>query len=83
MATVTITIPDALVPRLRAALRDKFPQYEALADAAAFKAATGHYWQSVLAEYEREVAHAEAVMAAQAAVDTAYVGALDDAAGIG
>jgi hypothetical protein len=83
MATVTITIPDALVPRLRAAIRDKYPQYAKLSDSAAFKAATGDYWRKELATYEREVAHAEAVMAAQAAVDAAYVGALDDAAGIG
>ena len=83
MASVTITIPDVLVPRLRAAIRDKYPQYAELTDSAAFKAATGDHWRAVLAEYEREVAHAEVVMAAQAAVDAAYVGALDDAAGIG
>jgi hypothetical protein len=37
MATVTITVPDAMVPAMVAAVRDQHPEYAALADAAAVK----------------------------------------------
>lgn len=47
MATVSITVPDALVPRLKAAMRATFPQHEALTDAQAFKAVTADYWHGV------------------------------------
>lgn len=40
MANVTIQVPDALVPRLTAALRATYPQHDALSVAAAFKAVT-------------------------------------------
>ena len=74
MASVTITIPDALVPRL-IALRALFPQHAALSDTDTFKAITSDYWRNLLAGYE-----------AQKAADTARVAAsnkaLVDAAGI-
>lgn len=54
MATVTITIPDALVPRLVTAARARFPQYAALTDAAAFRAISADHWRQLVAGYEAE-----------------------------
>ena len=72
MATVTITIPDALIPRITTAARATFPQYSALGDSATFKAITADYWKNVLANYETNAA------------DTAqHTQSLSDAAGIG
>lgn len=83
MANVTVTIPDALVPRLRSAMRATFPQHEALSDAAAFKAVTADYWRTVLADYEGRQAEAAAWAAQRAAVDAAKATAAADGAGIG
>ena len=67
MASVTITVPDALVPRLTAALRATFPQHDALGITAAFKAATADHWRDVLTTYEqRRAAAAEAAAIAAA-----------------
>jgi len=52
MATITITVPDTLVPRITAAMRNQFPQYSTLTDAGCFKQVTADYWRSVLANYE-------------------------------
>lgn len=83
MATVNITIPDALVPRVRAAMRARFPEFDELSDAGAFKASTGKMWQQVLAEYERDAARLQAEAdARQAAVD-AWDQALTDGSEIG
>jgi len=77
VATVQITVPDALIPRLTAALRDAYPQHDALGVSAAFKAATADHWRDVLTTYERRVA--ENTAAIKAAADKAAT----DAAGIG
>jgi len=37
MATLTITVPDAMVPMMVAAVRDQHPEYGALGDVAAVK----------------------------------------------
>lgn len=60
MATVSITIPDALVPRITAAMRVLYPQHTALTDVQAFKAITGEYWKAILANYESNVAETTA-----------------------
>ena len=51
MANVTIQVPDALVPRLTAALRATYPQHDALSVAAAIKAAA-----APLAEFRANLA---------------------------
>ena len=52
MAVVSITIPDPLVPRVRAAARATYPQFDALTDVEAFKAITAHQWKMVVVGYE-------------------------------
>lgn len=79
MADVRITVPDALVTRLTAALRASYPQYDGMSAANAFKAATGDYWRSVLVGYETGIASA----AAQAEVDAQRAQSEADGAGIG
>lgn len=56
MATVTITIPDTIVPRLTTAMRGMYPQYSALTDVACFKKVTGDHWSGVLATWEAQQA---------------------------
>lgn len=53
---VTISIPQAIIPRLTAAMRTAFPQHAALTDLQAFKAITGNYWKTVLVEHEKQIA---------------------------
>lgn len=83
MASVQITVPDALVPRLTAALRDAYPQHAALGVAAAFKAATADHWRDVLTTYEQRVAEQQAQAANTVAIKAAADKAATDAAGIG
>ncbi len=52
MANITITVPDALVPRLIAAMRALYPQYAGLTDAACFKKVTADFWRNNLSGYE-------------------------------
>lgn len=52
MAVVTITIPDTVVPRVRAAIRAQFPAYAALSDAATFQAVVADYVRTVVISYE-------------------------------
>jgi len=60
MATISITVPDALVPRITTAMRNQFPQYSALTDAGCFKQVTADYWRGVLANYEGNTAGSNA-----------------------
>lgn len=83
MATVQITVPDALIPRLTAALRDAYPQHDALGITAAFKAVTADYWRGILADYETRQAEQQAQAANLAAIKAAQAKAATDAAGIG
>ena len=83
MATVSITVPDALVPRLAAALRSFSPQYAALTDAAAFRAATADHWRQVLAQVEEAVAVASAASTLSTVGLDARTKAIADSAGIG
>ena len=83
MANVQITIPDPLVPRVKAAMRDRFPQHEALTDAQAFKAITGSFWAGVLADYERLAAERVYAAEHQATIRTAYETAVADGSTIG
>lgn len=72
MATVSITIPDALVPRVITAMRALYPQYAALSDAACFKRITADNWREVLAAHE-----------GNAAYETTRAAALGDGGSIG
>jgi hypothetical protein len=83
MATVQITVPDALVTRLTAAVRAKFPQYNALTAANAFKAVTADYWKAVLSNYEAQVAQDAGQAATASATAAALATAATDATGIG
>ena len=83
MANVTIAIPDALVPRLVAAMRATFPQHAALTDANAFKRVTADYWRGVLADHESEAAASTARGAVSGAYAAALTAATIDGAGIG
>ena len=83
MANVTITIPDAIVPRLIAAMDATFPQYNALSDAAAFKQITADYWRGILSAYEEREAEKAAQAANVAAIAAARSKAATDGAGIG
>ena len=83
MASVQITVPDALVPRLTAALRDAYPQHASLGVVAAFKAATADHWRGILADYETRQAEQQAQAANTAAIKAAQAKAATDAAGIG
>ena len=76
MATVSITIPDALIPRLTAAMRASFPQYGPtgtnLTDVQCFKKVTADYWSSILSNYESR--QAELQQAQQSITDAAGIG---------
>ena len=72
MATVSITIPDALVPRIIAAMRVFYPKHAALTDAQAFKAITGEHWKDILANYESNLA--ETTARAKANSETVTIG---------
>ena len=82
MATVTNTVPDPLVPRLRAAAKGTFPQHAALGDAALFKTVTSEFWRKVLADYERQATEVSQGAVYQATVAAAYDTAVVDGAGI-
>lgn len=72
MATVSITIPDAIVPRLTVAARAQYPQFSGLTDVQLFKKVTADHWSQMLAAYE-----------ANQAATTAATQAQTDAGGIG
>lgn len=69
MASISITVPDTLVPRVVAAMRAAFPDYAADTDAAAFKAVTAQFWKDIVVSYESERA-AGAAKLAQLATST-------------
>lgn len=83
MAAVTIQVPDALVPRLTAALRATFPEHDGLTVTQAFKAVTADYWRDVLTAYEVKVAEQQAQAANTAAIKAAADKAAADAGRIG
>lgn len=82
MASVSITVPDALVPRLTAALRATYPQHSELTVTAAFKAATADHWRAVLSEYEQREAERQAQALNSAAIKAAADKAAAAATGI-
>lgn len=83
MATVTITIPDAIIPRLRDAMHWKFPETVGVADGTAFKDKTAEYWRQILIDYEGTLAETEYAAAQAGAVSTARAQASTDGSGIG
>lgn len=83
MASVTITVPDALVPRLRDMMRANFPEYEELSDADAFISVTADYWRHMLAQYEQAETAKALKIQADLAAEAAYQKALVDGSGIG
>ena len=82
MASVSITIPDSLVPRLRTAMRGTFPEHQELSDVAAFKEITAAYWRKVLIEWESRTAESQAWQAQRAAVAEVVDAATADSIGI-
>jgi hypothetical protein len=73
---LVFTIPDALVPRIVAAVRNSYPSETAgLADAPAVRAAIRAWMKTTLAGYEGGLAaqdeRAQIVAARQAAIDAA------------
>jgi hypothetical protein len=82
VATVSITIPDAIIPRITAAGRATFPQYSALADAALFRRVVADYWRTILSTYEAGAAGRAITGSYDEACEAARVKALADAAGI-
>jgi hypothetical protein len=56
MATISITVPEPLIPRIVAAARNEFPQYAGLSETEAFKRITADYWRGILARYEADLA---------------------------
>lgn len=79
MANITITVPDALVPRVTAAMRAEFPQYQSLTDVQCFKQITADYWRLILTRYESR--QAETNLRQQ--IDITQAQTTQDAAGIG
>lgn len=78
MATVSITIPDAIVPRVTAALRARFPDYSALTDANAFRAIIAQHVRDVVIDYEAT----RAQQTAATSVQTQITQTTTDVAGI-
>lgn len=83
MASVTITIPDVLVPRLREMMRSNFPQYSESTDAETFKKVTADYWKSMLASYEQQKILQQKQQEAAVLAQDAYNQAGVDGSGIG
>jgi hypothetical protein len=75
MATVSITVPNPMVARVRVAARAAFPQYAALSDVAAFQEITAVYWRQIVQSYEATIAAdaARATALATATADTATI----------
>jgi hypothetical protein len=71
MASITITVPDTMVPRLTTAMRARYPQYSALGDGPAFKQVTADFWRTILRTYETETARTTADQQVSAAADKA------------
>lgn len=71
MANVTITIPDALVPRVSAALRAVHPELAGMTDVAAFRAYIAGQVKVMVVGYEGEQAVSN--QAAQSSADLAGI----------
>jgi hypothetical protein len=82
VATVTITIPDALVPRVTAAMNGTFPEAAGYTPAVAFKEITSRYWRGILSDWEQRKAEEVAQAANRAAIKAAADKAAADGAGI-
>jgi hypothetical protein len=82
MATVTIDVPNALVPRLIAAMNGTFPEAAQYDPVVAFKELTARYWRQVLIEWEQREAEREAQRKNAVAIAAAKDKATTDAAGI-
>jgi hypothetical protein len=68
---VSITVPDTLGPRLVAAMRATFPDYEALSNVDAFRKVTGDFWRTTLLQYEERIAREQAAATVAAAAAAA------------
>lgn len=82
MASVSITIPDALIARLTAAAKGTYPQYAALTPTDLFKAITSDMWKNLLADFEYQESKKAQAITADAASLAAYNKALTDGSGI-
>jgi hypothetical protein len=82
MAQVNITIPDALAPRLIAAMNSTFPEATQFSPTVAFKELTARYWRAILVEYEAANARRDIDAQIRAAIAAANAQTIADAAGI-
>lgn len=82
MAQVSITIDNAIVPRLIAAMNGTFPEAAQYDPAVAFKEITARYWRGILVEWEQREAEREAQRLNTLAIAAAKAKAETDAAGI-
>jgi hypothetical protein len=73
MASVTTTIPDALVPRVVAALQWQYPQHKDLTGIPLAKACIKTWLQGTVALYEAQQVHVNADATAAAAAQVARV----------
>lgn len=75
MATVSINVPNPMVPRVREAARALFPQYGDLTDTQAFQEIIAAYVRGFVRDYEAQKASEAARIAAftQAVTDTATI----------
>lgn len=79
MATLTVNVPDALVPRLVPALVDRFPELAGGTNGQIGKGGVRALLREVLAQYEARVAELAAYAAMLAAAEAAKVAAQTDA----
>lgn len=82
IATVEITVPNDLVPRLTAAMQGTFPETAEQDPALAFKEITAAYWRTILSEWEQREAERTAQAANVAAIAAAKEKVDTDAGGI-
>jgi hypothetical protein len=82
MATVSITIPDGLVPRIISMMRANFPEHDQLNDVDTFKRITSDYWRYMLADYEKNTTIESGRRGVEIAAQEAYLKAVSDTSGI-
>lgn len=84
MATLSVSAPDAVVPRIVAAVRARYPaEMEGLTDSAAVKKAIALHLKSLVATYEANLEVSRLQAEHQAAIDSARTKANTDMSTVG